>query len=78
MNIDKIISIVKNLREEGSMGMTTGSSGSIAGFGEKSPASGPSAGISPPVGKNKKRPPILARGLMPGARTRWKQNWKKD
>ena len=40
--IDKIISIVRQLREEGAVGgMTTGSSGPIAGFSALSPAGGP-------------------------------------
>lgn len=61
MNLDKIINIVRNLNEEAptvSLG-----SGAIAGTHE--------AGDEPPVGKKKKRPPIIARGLMPGARKRW-------
>ena len=61
MNIDKIISIVRSLNEEAptvSLG-----SGAIAGTYE--------AGDEPPVGKKKKKPPIIARGLMPGARKRW-------
>jgi hypothetical protein len=60
MNLDKIITIVRNLNEEAptvSLG-----SGAIAGTHE--------AGDEPPV-KKKKKPPIIARGLMPGARKRW-------
>jgi len=41
--IDRIISIIRNLREE-MTGMTTNSSGSIAGFSQKSPDQGPTAG----------------------------------
>lgn len=51
--IDRIINIVRELKEE--MGMTTGSSGSIAGFSEKSPAQGPTAGISPQLGPIRRR-----------------------
>ena len=62
MNLDKIINIVRNLNEEAptvSLG-----AGAVAGTHE--------AGDEPPVNKKKKkRPPIIARGLMPGARNRW-------
>lgn len=51
--IDRIIHIVRELKEE--MGMTTGSSGPIAGFSEKSPSQGPTAGISPKLGPIRKR-----------------------
>ena len=56
MNIEKIIQIVHKLREDAVVGgMTTGSSGPIAGYSEKSPAQGPSAGISPKLGKMQRR-----------------------
>jgi hypothetical protein len=64
MDIDKIIKIVRNLNEEGptvsiGSGITAGADKHIAGMvGE------------PPVRKRKK-PPVIARGLMPGARKRW-------
>ena len=63
MDISKIIGIVRNLKED-AMANTVGG-GAIAGTAE--------AGDDPPMFKNKKKPPILARGLMPGARTRWKK-----
>jgi len=63
MDINKIIGIVRNLREE-AIANTVGG-GAIAGTAE--------AGDDPPVSKRKKKPPILARGLMPGARTRWRK-----
>ena len=65
MNIDKIISIVKTLREEAAMAAPTNNvgGGQIAGTRE--------AGDDPPV--RKKKPPILARGKLPGMRTRFKQ-----
>lgn len=47
--IDRVIKIIRELKEEMG-GMTTGSSGSAAGFSEKSPAQGPTAGISPKLG----------------------------
>ena len=64
MDIDKIIDIVRTLKEEGGPTMAMGH-GQIAGSVE--------AGDDPPVRKKKKKPPILARGLMPGARTRWRK-----
>ena len=59
MDINKIISIIRNLNEEAPANSVGG--GHIAGTAE--------AGDDPPV--RKKRPPIIARGLMPGARKRW-------
>ena len=65
MNIDKIISIVKTLREEAAMAAPTNNvgGGQIAGTKE--------AGDDPPV--RKKKPPVIARGKLPGMRTRFKQ-----
>ena len=60
-NLQKIIDIVHKLQEEVPVNNVSG--GQIAGTIE--------AGDSPPV--RKKRPPILARGKLPGARTRFKQ-----
>jgi len=51
-------------KEEMSLG-----AGGIAGTVE---ASNYDPNFTPPV-KKKKKPPILARGLMPGARTRWRK-----
>ena len=60
MDIDRIIEIVRTLKEEAPTVSVAG--GGVAGItGE------------PPVCK---RPPILARGRMPGARTRWKKGCK--
>jgi len=61
MNIDKIIDIVRVLKEEGVTNSVGG--GAIAGT--------PEAGDAPIV--RKKRPTILARGRMPGCRKRWKE-----
>ena len=62
MNIDKIINIIRSFNEEAIVNSVGG--GQIAGTAE--------AGDDPPVNlKKKKRPPILARGKMPGARKRW-------
>ena len=53
--VDRIISIVRNLKEQMSGGMTTGSSGATAGFSEKSPAEGPAAGWTPKLGPMRRR-----------------------
>ena len=60
-NLQKIIDIVHKLQEEVVANNISG--GKIAGSIE--------AGDSPPV--RKKKPPILARGKLPGARTRFKK-----
>ena len=60
-NLQKIIDIVHKLQEEVPVNNVSG--GQIAGTVE--------AGDSPPV--RKKRPPIMARGKLPGARTRFKK-----
>ena len=65
--LKNLINIVRGLKEEM---MTTGSSGGVAGFSSKAPAKGPTAGYDTLIGK-KKRPTILAKGKMPGARKRW-------
>ena len=57
MDINKVISIVRSLNEDAPT--NNASSGAIAGLPPD----------QPPV--RKKRPPIIARGLMPGARKRW-------
>ena len=60
-NLQKIIDIVHKLQEEIVANNVSG--GQIAGTVE--------AGDDPPV--RKKKPPILARGKLPGARTRFKK-----
>ena len=60
-NLQKIINIIHKLQEEVPVNNVSG--GQIAGTVE--------AGDSPPV--RKKRPPIMARGKLPGARKRFKQ-----
>ena len=59
MDIDRIIEIVRTLKEEAP-------TNSVAGGGV--------AGYDMPLGRKKST--ILARGCMPGARTRWKQGCK--
>ena len=62
MDISKIIKIVRELKEESGIANVTGSA--ALGFNPETE--------TPPVHlKKKKRPPIIARGLMPGARKRW-------
>lgn len=58
-----IMNMVRSLREDvAAVPTNNASSGAIAGLPPD----------QPPVNlKKKKRPPILARGLMPGARKRW-------
>ena len=60
-NLQKIIDIVHQLNEE--MVANNVSGGQIAGTVE--------AGDDPPV--RKKKPPVLARGKLPGMRTRFKK-----
>ena len=60
-NLQKIIDIVHKLQEEATVNSVGG--GQIAGTKE--------AGDDPPV--RKKKPPILARGKLPGMRTRFKK-----
>jgi len=60
MDLNKIINIIRTLNEEAPT-MSVGA-GEIAGLEPD----------DPPVHKKKKKPTILARGLMPGARTRWR------
>ena len=58
--MEKVMKFIRSLREEVAMAPTNNaSSGAIAGLPPD----------QPPV--RKKRPPIIARGLMPGARKRW-------
>jgi hypothetical protein len=70
MDIEKIIQIVRQLKEDAVVGgMTTGSSGPIAGYSEKSPAQGPNAGITPKLGKMQRRNSYATGGR--GSRSAW-------
>ena len=60
-NLQKIIDIVHKLQEEVPVNNVSG--GQIAGTAD--------AGDDPPI--RKKKPPILARGKLPGMRTRFKK-----
>ena len=74
MDIDKIIDIIRNQKLNEMMG-----SGAVSGptnnVGDGKIAGTVEAGDDPPVRRRKKKgePTILARGLMPGARTRWRK-----
>jgi hypothetical protein len=72
MDINKIVSIIRTLKEEG---MTTGSSGAVAGFSALSPAAGPNAGNTYPLmgGGVQKRQMKKIIGLGKGSRNRWKK-----
>jgi len=65
MDINKIINIVRDLKEDAMAAAPTNSvgGGGIAGL----PPDQPPVNLK----KRKKRPTILARGKMPGARKRW-------
>ena len=65
--LDRLIEIVRYLKEEGMIANVVGTGEKSLGFNLQTE--------TPPVFK-KKRPPILARGKMPGARTRWKEGLK--
>ena len=74
MDINKIIDIIRNQKLNEMMG-----SGAVSGptnnVGDGKIAGTVEAGDDPPVRRRKKKgePTILARGLMPGARTRWRK-----
>ncbi len=59
--VDKIIAIVHQLREEMGGGMTTGSSGPVAGFSAAANPAGPSAGTDFPLGKLDGRSRLMRR-----------------
>ena len=59
MDINRIISIIRNLKEDAPTNSAGG--GNIAGLPPD----------HPPVNIKKRKPPIIARGLLPGARKRW-------
>ena len=71
--LSKIINIVRDLNEE-MVGNAVGQSG---GFGQNSPAAGPTAGFDPVMKGTMRRRTVLAKGKMPGARKRWGLKTKK-
>lgn len=60
--LDRLISIIRTLKEEGAIANVVGTGEKSLGFNIQTE--------TPPVNR---RPPILARGRMQGARTRWKE-----
>ena len=74
MDIDKIIDIMRNQKLNEMMGAGA-VSGPTNNVGDGKIAGTVEAGDDPPVRRRKKKgePTILARGLMPGARTRWRK-----
>ncbi len=64
--IDKIISFIREEMSAGAVTPTNHTGPNVAEF-------------SPLMGKlmKRKRPEILAKGKLPGARKRWKNGWKK-
>ena len=74
MDIDKIIDIIRNQKLNEMMGAGA-VSGPTNNVGDGKIAGTVQAGDDPPVRRRKKKgePTILARGLMPGARTRWRK-----
>lgn len=73
--VDRIIDIIRNLKEEMAGGgmMTTGSSGGTAGFSAAADPKGPVAGYDKVMGLVKRRKGIIGKGKFAGARTRWKK-----
>ena len=74
MDIDRIIDIIRNQKLNEMMGAGA-VSGPTNNVGDGKIAGTVEAGDDPPVRRRKKKgePTILARGLMPGARTRWRK-----
>tara|TARA_B100001250_G_scaffold3811_1_gene3207 strand:+ start:803 stop:1003 length:201 start_codon:yes stop_codon:yes gene_type:complete len=64
---------MKNFKQFQEEMMSTGSTADKPGFSGKADAKGPTAGLDPVIGKlqRRKKPQIIAKGLMPGARKRW-------
>ena len=67
--LSKIINIVRSLNEE-MVGNGVGQSG---GFGQNSPATGPTAGFDSVMKGPIRRRTVLAKGKLPGMRTRFKK-----
>lgn len=66
MDIDKIISIIRNLKEDG--GMVANASGAQGAFGASSDPKGPTAGFDPVMGTQRRNKPIF---LGKGSRKNW-------
>jgi hypothetical protein len=72
--VDKLISIIRQLHEDGmSAGAsTTNSTAGAPGFSALSPAGGPTAGTTNPMSGMQRRG-IIGKRKFPGARKRWKK-----
>jgi len=68
MKLDKIINIIRNLNES----MSVGVGGGYVGSSPEDSSPQASAGYDKVMKfKKRKKPTIIAKGLMPGARKRW-------
>jgi len=63
MNINKIISIIKNLKEDAV----------VSGAPTNNISSGNIAKYDPVMGFTRRKPTIIAKGRMQGSRTRWRK-----
>ena len=63
--LQKVIDLIRNLNEE----MVANAPGASGGFGQSSPAAGPTAGLDHVMGKMRRRKKII--GLGKGSRNRW-------
>jgi hypothetical protein len=72
--VDKLISIIRQLHEDGmSAGAsTTGSTVGAPGFSSAANPKGPTAGYDPVMGMTRRKG-IIGKGKYAGARTRWKK-----
>lgn len=73
MNIDKIIQIIRYLKEEGAPTMSTGSTAGKPGFSGSAPAEGPTAGYDMPLDGRSK----MMRRLPPAYRSDLLKKQKK-
>jgi hypothetical protein len=65
MDINKIISIIRNLKEDGgaaSGGMVANAPATQGGFGVSSDPKGPTAGFDPVMGGTRRKPIFLGKG----------------
>jgi len=70
MKIDRVIETVRSHKLNEMMG--AGAAGAPTNnVGDGKIAGTVEAGDDPPVGKRKKKPPVLGRGIMLGLRKRW-------
>jgi hypothetical protein len=71
MDINKIIDIIRFIKEENGGMMTTGSTTGAPGFSAAADPQGPTAGYDKVMGKMMRRKKII--GLGKGSRNRWKK-----